>query len=147
MLHLTPEEAIHDVGRIGDIAAHGDFERDLAGRVQDQFYAGVESRFDEMASAENVPWAELKSRTEPPQKLVRTGKLKAAATGDVVAGASQEVQARIAQWSIDESDVPYAIFHMTGTKKMEARPYFEVTSETLDAIGETISDAFGTKIG
>lgn len=147
MIQLTPDEVIHDVARIAQIASQGDFEQTLAGKVSDQFYAGVEQRFDEEADAENVAWAELKYRTQPPPKLVRTGKLKEAATGDTGMGAAKEVQSRAAQWSIDSTDVPYAGFHMTGTSKMAARPYFEVTDETLDAIGETIADAMDKKIG
>lgn len=147
MIQLTPDEAVHDVARIADLAAHGDFERTLSGQVSKQFYAGVKERFKEEADAENVAWAELLSRTQPPPKLVKTGKLKAAATGDTGDGAVKEVQPRQAQFSIDSNDVPYAGFHMTGTSKMAARAYFEVTDEVLDAIGDTIADAFGKKIG
>lgn len=102
------------------------------------FRAGVWGNFMRAAGPEGSQWP---SRVDnlPHPLLILTAAMIRAATDESAPGAITFVAPRAAAMGIDDASIPYAKFHMTGTKKMPARPYYYAGSTVLDSMADKMA--------
>lgn len=98
-------------------------------------------------------WSELKESTKerkerggwPDRKLVRTGKLERAAS----VKSRWHISNDTAQFNLDgmPATVQYGMYHLTGTKHMEPRPWLRFRDDTIDRVAPIFDEWLSAKIG
>lgn len=110
----------------------------------------VAENFDSSATAGGQAWAERKYLGDGHPLLIDTGRMGSAALGPNVGlstlarpnGEGQgehirEIEGREATVGLR---TPYAQYHMDGTSRMPARPFFEVDGEAADKMADVVAD-------
>jgi phage gpG-like protein len=117
-----------------------DYEEILKGSQQDlaEYETGIfAGEFDSNLN----PWAPLApstiKRKGHDRILLETGALRESL---VHVGGPGNVAETASRGMIFGTEVPYAIFHQTGTRRMPARPPVGISEETLDKLCNRIAD-------
>lgn len=111
---------------------------------------GERTIFLNETTPEGIPWEALSditvSRKGFSKKLVETGRLyesvtTANGTADTIWETSEDPA-----YLVFGTSVPYGRFHMTGTKRMPARPFMGISSQTFDRVAEAVAEAATAKL-
>lgn len=120
----------------GRAIVNASYERPLEGAVE-EFREGIWTNFLKKQGPSGAPWADRVDNLPHPL-LFKTGAMLEAAIGEG-AGAITEIGPEEALTGIDDAVIDYAKYHMTGTRKMPARPYHYAGDDTLQRMNDRVA--------
>jgi phage gpG-like protein len=138
---MTPDEAVADLFNLERILSSAPLKDELSGEPLQTVYEGIKDNFETEQDPSGKPWAPLKSRREPPPKLVETTRMRSAATGEPLDEGDmiQDIGDRHITVGIRGDAVPYAHVHQDGSSRVPQRKFLGLSSDWIRELGSSIA--------